>query len=278
MARIPRTALSLSLALLSTALLAAAVGPAWSQSPPPAASLQPGEVFQDCADCAEMVVVGAGDFEMGAKEPRFESPPHRVRIAKPYAIGRTEVTFREWDLCVAEGKCKHRPEDRGWGRGEQPVIDVSWDDAQAFVGWLSEKTKQTYRLPTEAEWEYASRAGTTPEYWWGPRVDVDKANCDGCGGAAARRTLPARTFRPNAFGLYDTSGNAAEWVQDCWNDSYRGAPADGSAWNSGDCRQRVLRGGSFGSKPNAIRSSSRFKYDKDVRYYANGFRVVREIR
>lgn len=276
MAHLIRSLSAVSLALLSAALWSVFTVPAWSQTPP--AALQPGEVFQDCPDCAEMVVVGAGDFEMGTKDVRFESPTRRVRIAKPFAIGRNEVTLKEWDLCVAEGKCQHRADDHGWGRGDRPVIDVSWDDVQVFVGWLSEKTRQTYRLPTEAEWEYASRAGTTSAYWWGPRIGVDQANCEDCGGAAARRTLPVRAFRPNAFGLYDTSGNAAEWVQDCWNETYRGAPTDGSAWNAGDCRQRVLRGGSFGSKSNAVRSASRFKYDKDVRYYANGFRVVREIR
>jgi formylglycine-generating enzyme required for sulfatase activity len=264
--------------ILRLAILAATLAPAAAQQNPSQPSFQPGEVFQDCPDCAEMVVVEAGAIEVGSKDIRFESPPHRVRIAKPFAIGRNEVTFREWDLCVAAGACKYRPDDHGWGRGEQPVIDVSWDDVQIFVKWLSEKTNQTYRLPTEAEWEYAARGGTTSPYWWGPRADVDHANCSDCGGASAPRTLPARSFRPNAFGLYDTSGNAAEWVQDCWNESYRGAPSDGSAWTTGDCRQRVLRGGSFGSKSNAVRSSSRFKYDKDVRYYANGFRVVREVK
>jgi formylglycine-generating enzyme required for sulfatase activity len=238
----------------------------------------PGEAFRDCPDCAEMVVVPPGEFDMGSAETSFEKPVHRVTIAKAFAIARREVTFAEWDLCFAEGGCKYKPDDYGWGRGDRPVIDVSWDDVKTFVGWLSQKTGKEYRLPTEAEWEYAARAGTASAYWWGRDVGSDHADCEGCSANPARRTLPTGSFRPNAFGLFDTAGNAAEWVQDCWNDSYRGAPRDGSAWTNGDCRLRVLRGGSFGSKADAVRSASRFRYDADVRYYANGFRVARDVQ
>ncbi len=225
-----------------------------------------------------MIVVPAGEFEMGSNETHFEKPEHRVKIANPFAIGRYEVTFREWDLCVAAGACRYRPDDHGWGRDNRPAIDVSWDDAKTYVAWLAQTTGQKYRLPSEAEWEYAARAGTTTAYWWGRDAGTGHANCDGCGGKAARQTVPAGSFTPNAFGLFDTAGNAAEWVEDCWNDSYRGAPKDGSAWTTGQCRLRVLRGGSFGNKANAIRSAARFRYDADVRYYANGFRVARDLQ
>lgn len=244
----------------------------------PAATPKPGEVFRDCTDCAEMVVVPAGEFDMGGGELPFEKPQHKVTIANPFAIGRSEVTFDEWDLCYSAGGCKNRPGDHGWGRGKRPVIDVSWDDAKGFVAWLSRSSGKNYRLPSEAEWEYAARAGTVSAYWWGRDVGKGNANCEGCGGSPTPSTTPSRSFRPNAFGLYDTSGNAAEWVEDCWNDSYRNAPRDGSVWTSGDCQLRVLRGGSFASKPNLVRSTSRFRYDRDVRYYANGFRVVRDLR
>lgn len=250
---------------------------------PPAASQQTvaipeaGEIVRDCPECAELVVVPTGEFEMGANDVPYEKPVHKVTIAKPFAIGRREVTFDEWDACVSGGGCKYNPDDRGWGRGKNPVLDVSWDDAQAFVTWLSQKTGKRYRLPTEAEWEYAARAGTPGNFPWGREVGANHANCEDCAPSPARRTMPTGSFRPNGFGLYDTAGNVAEWVQDCWKDTYRNAPKDGSAWTTGQCGQRVLRGGSFASRSNQIRSSSRFRYDHDVRYYANGFRVVREL-
>jgi formylglycine-generating enzyme required for sulfatase activity len=244
----------------------------------PAVILDPGEIFRDCPDCSEMVVVPAGEFKMGSGETVYEKPEHRVVIANPFAIGRREITFEEWDLCVAAGGCKYRPDDHGWGRGSHPVIDVSWDDAKAFVSWLSQKTQKGYRLPSEAEWEYAARAGTSSQFWWGRTPVNGNANCEDCSSTPPRRTLPTGSFRPNGFGLFDVAGNAAEWVEDCWNESYRGAPTDGSAWTAGQCRQRGLRGGSFASKANVIRSAARFRYDQDVRYYANGFRVARDLR
>lgn len=255
--------------------LGVAAASALAQSPAPH---KPGEVFRDCADCAEMVVIPDGQFDMGSTESPIEQPMHRVVIANPFAIGRREVTFAEWDLCAAAGACKSRPADHGWGRADRPVIDVSWDDAQEFIAWLSQKAGHAYRLPTEAEWEYAARAGSATAYWWGREIGVGRAKCVECGGDTAMRTAPTGSFRPNAFGLYDTAGNAAEWVQDCWNASYHGAPRNGSAWTTGDCGMRVLRGGSFSSKANAVRSAARFRYDQDVRYYANGFRVARDAK
>jgi formylglycine-generating enzyme required for sulfatase activity len=244
---------------------------------PSSASPEPGDIFRDCPDCSEMVVVPAGQFKMGSAETIYEQPAHQVSIARPFAIGRREVTFDEWDLCVTAGGCKYRPDDHGWGRANRPVIDVSWDDAKAFLSWLSQKSGKIYRLPSEAEWEYAARAGTESSFWWGRSPVKGNANCEDCAESPSRRTLPAQSFRPNGFGLFDVAGNVAEWVEDCWNDTYRGAPTDGSAWITGQCRQRGLRGGSFASKTNFIRSAARFRYDQDVRYYANGFRVVRDL-
>jgi formylglycine-generating enzyme required for sulfatase activity len=244
---------------------------------PRTAPTNPGEVFRDCDDCAELVVVAAGSFPMGSTS-EFEGPVHTVKIEKPFAIGRYEVTFDEWDQCVEEGGCKHRPDDRDWGRGNRPVINVSWLDAKAFLTWLSQKTGQTYRLPTEAEWEYAARGGVNTAYWWGRDIGAKQANCRECKTEQPQQTLPVGTFKPNPFGLFDTAGNAAEWVEDCWNDNYRGAPTNGSAWQSGQCRLRVLRGGAYDSQARYLRSQSRFRYDSDVRYSANGFRVLRELQ
>src|SRR5260370_19729794 len=130
-----------------------------------APSPEPGEIFRDCPDCSEMVVVPAGEFKMGSGDTAYEKPEHRVVIANPFAIGRREITFEEWDLCVASGGCKYRPDDHGWGRGSRPVIDVSWDDAKAFVNCLSQKTQKGYRLPSEAAWAYAARARTNSQFW-----------------------------------------------------------------------------------------------------------------
>jgi len=237
----------------------------------------PGETFRDCPDCVELVVVPAGEFQMGSREKPSEAPIHKVAIKKDFAIGRHEVTFAEWDKCVAAGGCKYSPPDPTWGRGNEPVSNISWDDAKEFVAWLAKTTGKPYRLPTEAEWEYAARGGSTLPYWWGKEVGKGRAQCADCGAGDASKPVVVGSFRPNAFGLYDTSGNAAEWIEDCWNPSYRGAPNDGSAWASGDCSLHVLRGGSFADKAAAVRSSARFRYDEDVRYYANGFRVARDV-
>lgn len=250
--------------------------PAPDPKPSTPVRFNPGQVFRDCGDCPEMVAVPAGAFMMGGTS-EHDSPAHRVAIDKPFAIGRYEVTFADWARCRNEGGCTHNPNDRGWGRDNRPVIDVSWIDAKAFAAWLSKKTGQTYRLPSEAEWEYAARAGTRSAYWWGPDVGSRRANCRDCSTGEQQRTLPVGTFQANPFGLFDTSGNVAEWIEDCWNDNYRGAPSDGSAWTKGQCRLRVLRGGAYDSQPAYLGSATRFRYDYDVRYSANGFRLVREI-
>jgi formylglycine-generating enzyme required for sulfatase activity len=242
-----------------------------------AAGYKPGDVFRDCAECSEMVVVPAGSFDMGAATD-FEKPVHRVTFAKPFAMGRYEVTFEEWDRCVAAGRCKYKPDDHGWGRENRPVINVSWIDAKEYTTWLSEKAGKTYRLPSEAEWEYAARGGTNSTYWWGREVGARQANCRECATGSALQTSPVGSFKPNPFGLFDTAGNAAEWVEDCWNDNYRGAPQNGSAWTTGQCRLRVLRGGAFDSQARYLGSAARFRYDSDVRYFANGLRVLRELQ
>jgi len=262
-------------AIFGAVLIVCAAGPARSEGSD--AERLPGEIFRDCPDCPELVVAPPGEFDMGSLVKPTEQPVHHVRIAKAFAIGRRDVTFAEWDRCVAAGGCKFSPPDQGWGRGDRPVTNVDWDDAVEFVAWISKTTGKPYRLPTEAEWEYAARSGSTTPYWWGQDVGVGRAQCAECGDRDPGRTVPVGSFKPNAFGLYDTAGNAAEWVEDCWNASYRGAPDDGSAWGTGDCSLRVLRGGSFADKALAVRSSARFRYDEDVRYYANGFRVARDV-
>ena len=221
---------------------------------------KPGEIFRDCEQCPEMVVVPPGRFRMGDLSgggASNEKPVHDVTIASQFAVGKYEVTFAEWDACMAAGGCTHRPDDVfGWGRGSRPVINVSWDDTQAYVRWLSRETGKPYRLLSEAEWEYVARAGSTTKYHWGNDVGTNKANCDGCGSRwDAKSTAPVGSFAANAFGLFDTAGNVWEWVVDCWHDNYQGAPNYGSAWAGGDCDYHVLRGGSWFSNPRDIRSA-----------------------
>ena len=262
---------------LDTRQIRSRVAAAEAVSPSTGEAPKPGETFKDCDLCPEVVVVPPGDFTMGSTDGEVEKPPHRVAIDKPFAIGRYEVTFAQWDACVAASACRSDIDDHGFGRGQRPVIDVSWDEVQAYLKWLSGQTRQRYRLPSEAEWEYAARGGSRSAFPWGAAGGSGKANCDDCSPDPARMTLPVGRFRPNAFGLFDTAGNAAEWVEDCWNNGYKGAPANGSAWKTGQCQLRVLRGGAFATKAAATRSSARFRYDHDVRYYTNGFRVARDV-
>ena len=243
-----------------------------------------GSAFRDCAECPEMVVVPAGSFRMGSPESEegrhdSEGPMRRVTISEPFAVGKYEVTFSEWDACVSAGGCgDYRPDDKDWGRGNRPVIHVSWKDAQAYVAWLSEKTGKKYRLLSESEWEYAARAGTTTRYSWGDSVGRNRANCDGCGSSwDNRQTAPVGSFGANGFGLHDMHGNVWEWVEDCYNGSYAGAPSDGSAWESGNCVRRVLRGGSWDYGPWSLRSAFRGWGDSGYRDGSDGFRVARTL-
>ena len=238
----------------------------------------------------EMVVVPAGSYMMGSpssEERRFdhEGPVHRVTISEPFAVGVHEVTFDEWDACVSAGGCAgYRPDDEGWGEGRRPVINVSWEDAQRFVEWLREETGERYRLLSEAEWEYVARAGTSTPFHTGRTISASQANYDGNytygngrKGEFRQRTVPVGTFGPNAFGLHDVHGNVWEWVEDCSNDSYRGAPSDGSAWDRGDCSRRVLRGGSWINRASWLRSAFRVRDVSGHRSVYLGFRVARTL-
>ncbi|WGD56339.1 SUMF1/EgtB/PvdO family nonheme iron enzyme [Bradyrhizobium sp. CB1650] len=248
-----------------------------SPAKPQTAPNTPPPTIRDCPQCPELVLIPSGSFNMGSTEVfPFEGPVHQVSIRKPFYMGRYEVTYEEWDACVMDRGCTYRPDDAGAGRGRRPVSDVDWNDAKTYVVWLSQKTGKMYRLPTESEWEYSARAATSSAYPWGRSVDKDRANCSGCTSEPRNNTVEVGSFKPNAFGLFDMAGNAAEWVEDCWNEGYRGAPTDGSASVKPGCRERVLRGGSFNNDPKYLRSAARFKYDFNVRYLANGFRVVRE--
>ena len=248
-----------------------------------------GRTFRDCPECPEMVVVPAGSFIMGSPHDELgrtkdEGPLHRVTISRPFDVGKYEVTFAEWEACVKAGGCRHRPGNEGWGRGRRPAINVSWDDVKAYVKWLSEKTGKRYRLLSEAELEYAARAGTTTPFHFGRAISTSQANYNGNytygGGAKSvyrRKTVPVGSFPANGFGLHDAHGNVWEWVEDCWNGNYRGAPSDGSPWTSGDCSRRVLRGGSWKYKPGNLRSTNRSRSWPGNRVNFDGFRVARTL-
>lgn len=246
--------------------------------PPADTPSVPGTSFRDCASCPEMVVIPAGRFLMGSAEDEEghqpdESPRHEVRIAAPFAVGRFEVTFAEWDACVADGGCDgHVPDDEHWGRGPRPVIDVSWEETKSYVDWLSRKTGAQYRLLTEAEWEYAARAGTATPYSFGATIDTDQANYD------ADKTVPVGSYQPNAFGLHDLHGNVWEWVQDCYAGSYRGAPANGAAVMPPGCEWRIIRGGGWNTAtPENMRVAFRFKRVPGTGRDNVGFRVARTL-
>lgn len=242
--------------------------------------LSAGNIFKDCADvCPEMVVVSAGSFTMGSppeeagREPD-EGPRHPVALTRPFAVGRYEVTFAEYDACVSDGGCSHAANDQGWGRGRRPVVDVSWNDAQSYVAWLSTKTGHRYQLPSEAEWEYAARAGSDTPWHTGAAVLTDDANILN----AFRKTVTVGAYPPNRFGLADVHGNVSEWTLDCADTGYIGAPNDGSAAASGDCAtRRVTRGGGFDSEPAAVRSASRSTQPQTGRGAGLGFRVTRAL-
>ncbi len=226
----------------------------------------------------EMVSIPGGSFRMGdlSGEGSDDEKPVRIVTVPAFKLGKYEVTFAQWDACLADGGCNgYSPHDFGWGRDDRPVIDISWDAVQSFIDWLNTVTGGNYRLPSEAEWEYAARAGSTTEYSWGDDIGNNRANCDGCGSQWDNdRTAPVGSFPANAWGLHDMHGNVAEWVQDCPNDSYEGAPTDGSAWTSGDCDWRVLRGGIWHSKPWTLRSATRNWKDHWDSYDVLGFRLA----
>jgi formylglycine-generating enzyme required for sulfatase activity len=253
-------------------------------------ALKPKDTFRECTVqqgkdyCPEMVVVPPGSFMMGSppsEKDRFddEGPQHEVTIAKSFAVSKFEVTFDEWDTCVANGDCAQAG-DAGWGRGDRPVINVTWGDVRRYVAWLSKLTGKPYRLLTEAEYEYALRAGTTTIYLWGNEIGENNANCFGCGGQwdSSRKTASVGSFTPNRFGLYDMVGNVWEWGADCYHANYEEAPLDGSAWISGgDCSRRTIRGGSWHYDPVYLRSANRGRGATESRSVDLGFRIARTI-
>jgi formylglycine-generating enzyme required for sulfatase activity len=266
-------------------------------------ALKPGKSFWDCvmseADyskyCPEMVVIPPGKFMMGAPSNvnrNAEHPQHEVVIPERFAVSRFEATFDQWDECVASGPCNvpggppdAPPFERArlgkdeWGRGEQPAINVSWDDAQQYVKWLSEVTGQKYRLLSEAEWEYAARARSTSTYSFGddPAVIGEYAWYNRNSGLKTHPVDDKERKQPNGFGLYDMHGNVMEWVEDCWNNNYNGAPSDGSAWTTGDCRSHVVRGGSWAYSPDTLYSAFRITMTSYVHVPSLGFRIGRTL-
>lgn len=246
------------------------------------ANLKRGDVKRDCGSeaCPEMVVAPPGEFMMGSPPTEKdrdanEGPQRKVTIASHFLVSKYEVTFAEWDACYDAGGCLSQPSDQGWGRGKQPVINVSWNDTQQYIKWLSAKTGMPYRLLTEAEWEYAARAGATARYSWGDEQGEGNANCAGCKSQRNnKQTVPVGSFKPNDFGLYDMHGNVWEWVQDCDGD-YAKAPNDGSTAPQTENCLRVRRGGSWDNDARSMRAADRSWLDPDVRFTVIGFRVAR---
>jgi len=239
-------------------------------------------VFRDCPECPEMVAIPPGEYRYNYVAGEDGDEGVSVRIGERLAFGRHEVTFDQWDACVEDGGCGgYRPEDeRGWGRGRRPVVNVNWDDARAYADWLSRTTGYRYRLPSDAEWEYAARAGTTTLWYWGDEVGEGRANCDGCGSFwGGEATAPVGAFEPNRFGLHDMAGNVWEWALDCaWTKSAdRDRLRDGSAFTGGDCSRRAARGGSWDLGPEYARSARAMVAKADARTIVVGFRVVREL-
>jgi formylglycine-generating enzyme required for sulfatase activity len=260
------------------------------------------EWFKDHEHGPELVVVPAGEFLMGSTDDGNEQPVHKVAISSPFAVGRFPVTFAEWDACVADGGCYgYWPNDLGWGRDRRPVTEVSWDEAKRYINWLNAKTGKTYRLLSEAEREYVTRAGTTTPFWWGSSITPNQANYNGNytfragipagaangpglsrGGAWRRngkfrqQTVPVDTFEPNPWGLFNVHGNVWEWCEDVWHNNYNCAPTDGSAWlQGGDDSRRVVRGGSWLNEPRSLRASHRHRVSTDFRL--GGFRLARTL-
>ena len=269
--------------------------------PPSKPSKAVGQVFRDAPWSPEMVVLPSGKFLMGSPDTEpgrsaDEGPQHAVTIAYPLAMGKYPVTFEEWDACVADGGTTHKPGDEGWGRGKRPVINVSWEDAQQYLAWLNQKLgiaandPTRYRLPSEAEWEYACRAGTTTAYWWGNDVQAERCNGKSSSWACIKGLFDNSRTHPvdglgaastNAWGLSCTHGNVWEWVQDCYEDGYnKGQASDGSAHRAEDssCGSRVLRGGSWINNPQSLRSAYRSRYSPGLRISINGFRLARTVR
>ena len=258
---------------------APAPAPAVNGAAPPTATAGGGPEIRECAGCPVLVSLPADVFTMGnnASDPS-EKPAHQVRVGAPFAIGKFEVTVQQWNACADAGGCPKVPQAPNTS-GNAPMRDVSWEDAQQYVKWLTAVSGKPYRLPTEAEWEYAARGGTATPYWWGAKMVTGKASCKDCGPPwSADRPANAGSFAPNPYGLHDTSGSVWEWVADCWHNNFKDAPGDGRVWDEPNCRVRVIRGGSWREGTAYMVTSTRFRYDASVRQGQNGFRVARNLR
>jgi formylglycine-generating enzyme required for sulfatase activity len=217
-----------------------------------------------------MNMLRGGTFMMGSNEDATEKPIHQVTL-KPFAISRYPISVREWNECAAAKACGFVAK----GKDGAPVTNVSWSDAKQFVTWLAGTTHKPYRLPSEAEWEYAARGGTQTKYWWGNKFEPGLANCKNCTDvASAEQPVKVGSSKPNPFGLYDMGGGVDQWVEDCWHGNYHGAPSDGSPWIESGCTSHVIRSGSWENDAWYVRPASRDAYDTDVRYPTHGFRVA----
>jgi formylglycine-generating enzyme required for sulfatase activity len=241
---------------------------------PPSAGEQ-----RDCATCPLMIAVPAGGFPMGSNtDDPSEKPVHHVTIAAPFAIGKYEVTVEQWNACVAANACQKLTPESNTNQ-TAPARDISWDDSQQYVKWLSKITGKPYRLPTEAEWEYADRGGTTTAFWWGDQMRKGNANCKDCGDPWHKEGPESvGSFAPNPLGLYDMNGSVWEWTADCWHNNYQGAPVDGHSWDSPGCDMRVIRGGSWRENSSYMLTATRFKYSAGVRQSQDGLRVVKDLK
>ncbi|KWZ58232.1 hypothetical protein WK57_20570 [Burkholderia ubonensis] len=261
-----------------------------AKAPPPAAAAAPSAPQQkgvataaneirDCPACPAMLAVSPGTFAMGSNSgDPSEKPAHRVTLDHSFALAKYVVTVAQWNTCRDAGACPRLPGDSNMAPNA-PARDLSWDDAQQYVKWLSKISGKSYRLPTEAEWEFAARGGTATRYWWGNEMRPGNANCKDCGPPwHAEAPDNVGSFAANPLGFYDMGGGVWEWVSDCWHNSYKNAPADGRAWDEPNCQVRVIRGGSWRDGANYMPVSTRFKYDSSVRYSANGFRVARDMK
>jgi formylglycine-generating enzyme required for sulfatase activity len=238
---------------------------------PPLPEAKHGE-FRDCAQCPVMIPVPAGSFEMGSNGDWSEKPIHRVNVAA-FSLAKYMVTQGEWQACLSGEGCGYKADVVN---ERLPIMNISWDDAQQYIKWIRKVTNKPYRLPSEAEWEYAARAGTATPYPWGSQIGVDKADCSGCGTKGYDSQLPSLvgSYESNGWGFFDMFGGVSEWVEDCWHKDYTGAPINGVAWTAPRCASHVLRGGSWKNPPKDITVSARNYYDTSVRYPGNGLRVA----
>ena len=243
------------------------------KSPPasPAAPNTPPKMQPDSSSREpEMTALRGGSFTMGSNDDITEKPVHQVTI-KPFLISKYPISVREWNECAAAKACALM----ATGKDDAPVTNISWTDAKQFVAWLAATTRKAYRLPSEAEWEYAARGGTQTKYWWGDQMESGIANCKNCSEvAAAEQPVKVGSFKPNPFGLYDMGGGVDQWVEDCWHKNYQGAPPDGSPWVEADCVAHVIRSGSWKNDARYVRPANRDSYDTNVRYPTHGFRVA----